>query len=299
MQAGTARRADDFTVTTTNWRDILPVHPAADLFPLMSESELRELGEDIETNGLQSPIIIHDGRLLDGRNRLDAMALMGLSFEIEKYKQKYKLLGFQVPFTGGIRHLTDADPDPYAYVVSANLHRRHLTAEQKRDLIEKLLKAKPEASDRTIAKQTKVDHKTVGKARAELEGRGDIPHVENRTDSKGRQQPATKPKATSKLNGQDIDVSKLGPKAQEAIAAQTGDVDIETRKAEMAVLDLTPEQREAKKSAEALSEFKFACNTYLPRLNKADAAQARVFFNEWTAKAVKAEAKAKASETAA
>ena len=101
MQAGTARRADDFTVTTTNWRDILPVHPAADLFPLMSESELRELGEDIETNGLQSPIIIHDGRLLDGRNRLDAMALMGLSFEIEKYKQKYKLLGFQVPFTEG------------------------------------------------------------------------------------------------------------------------------------------------------------------------------------------------------
>jgi hypothetical protein len=33
-------------------RDHLPVHPAADLFPLMSEPELRELGEDIKKNGL-------------------------------------------------------------------------------------------------------------------------------------------------------------------------------------------------------------------------------------------------------
>jgi hypothetical protein len=40
------------------WRDHLPVHPAADLFPLMSESELRELGEDIKANGLFSIIKI-------------------------------------------------------------------------------------------------------------------------------------------------------------------------------------------------------------------------------------------------
>jgi ParB-like chromosome segregation protein Spo0J len=77
-----------------NWRYDLSVHPAADLFPLMSEAELRELGEDIKKNGLQSPIIVmsrpdidDDGEeieqwyLLDGRNRLDAMALVGIKFE--------------------------------------------------------------------------------------------------------------------------------------------------------------------------------------------------------------------------
>jgi hypothetical protein len=36
--------ADD--IKPKSWRAVLPVHPAADLFPMMSESELRELGED-------------------------------------------------------------------------------------------------------------------------------------------------------------------------------------------------------------------------------------------------------------
>ena len=35
--------------------------------------------------------------------------------------------------------------DPYAYVMSANLHRRHLTPEQRRELVAKLLKASPES----------------------------------------------------------------------------------------------------------------------------------------------------------
>jgi hypothetical protein len=75
-----------------SWREILPVHPAADLFPSMSEAELRELGEDIKKNGLQIPIVLwvregqHKDRkrysLLDGRNRLDAMELVGIPFEL-------------------------------------------------------------------------------------------------------------------------------------------------------------------------------------------------------------------------
>ena len=43
------------------------------------------------------------------------------------------------------------------------MHRRHLTAEQKREMIAKVLKAQPEKSNRTIAKQTKVDDKTVAR----------------------------------------------------------------------------------------------------------------------------------------
>src|SRR5262249_11773245 len=34
------------------WRDVYKVHPAADLFPMQPEDELRKLGEDIKANGL-------------------------------------------------------------------------------------------------------------------------------------------------------------------------------------------------------------------------------------------------------
>jgi hypothetical protein len=64
----------------TSWRDHLPIHPTAELFPLMSESELRELGENIKANGLVSSIVLYKGKLLDGRNRLDAMEMVGIKF---------------------------------------------------------------------------------------------------------------------------------------------------------------------------------------------------------------------------
>jgi hypothetical protein len=43
---------------TKSWRDVLPIHPAAELFPLMSPGELRALGEDIKTNKLHEPVAL-------------------------------------------------------------------------------------------------------------------------------------------------------------------------------------------------------------------------------------------------
>ena len=81
-----------------SWRDHLKIHPAAELFPLMSEPELRELGEDIRANGLLSPIIIDDEKLVDGRNRLDAIALLGMKFEFiraPRGPRKGEIVGIQ------------------------------------------------------------------------------------------------------------------------------------------------------------------------------------------------------------
>ena len=64
--------------------------------------------------------------------------------------------------------MLDKSVDPYGYVISANIHRRHLTAEQKRELIAKLLKATPEKSDRQIAETVKASPTTVGTVRAEM-----------------------------------------------------------------------------------------------------------------------------------
>jgi hypothetical protein len=177
-----------------NWRDVLPVHPAAELFPPMSESELRVLGEDIEDKGLStSPIVLWQADknatavLLDGRNRLDA---------IEMVIGHPKVSHWTVTVDGwlGIASVITlaGHVDPYSYVISANIHRRHLNAEQKRDLIAKLLKAQPEKSDRQIGKQIGAHHTTVGTVRKGEEGRGEISHVETHTDTKGRAQPAKK-----------------------------------------------------------------------------------------------------------
>jgi hypothetical protein len=67
--------------------------------------------------------------------------------------------------------------DPYVLACSLNIRRRHLTAEQKRDLIAKLVKATPEKSNRLIAHQVKVSHPTVAKVRKQLEQAGDVEKV--------------------------------------------------------------------------------------------------------------------------
>jgi hypothetical protein len=161
-----------------SWRDVLPIHPAAELFPLMSQEELRELGEDIKAKGtIHHPIVLYQGKLLDGRNRLDAMEMVGFDFDFER---------------GHAVHHLHRSTDPYEYVISASLHRRHLTAEQKRYLIAKVLKAKPEQSNRKIAKQAKADDKTVANVRRGLEATAEIPKLKKTIGADGKSRPKIK-----------------------------------------------------------------------------------------------------------
>lgn len=212
---------------TTGWRNSpnIDIHPAAELFPLLSSEDLDQLAEDIKKNGLQEPVsIIEDGVdhprgkqiMLDGRNRLDAMELAG--FQVldrqGRLHKKWRGAKFYVGFFQSGQGLYNPSIDPFykhveaeAFIVSKNIHRRHLTQDQKRELIEKLLKAKPERSDRATAKLAKVDNKTVATKRKELEAREEIPHVETRVDTKGREQPAKKKsaaKAAEAVEGQRL-----------------------------------------------------------------------------------------------
>ena len=191
----------------TSWRDALPVHPAADLFPLMTRDELKALGEDIKKNGLQSPIMYWQEnsretplQLLDGRNRLDAMEAVGI-LHIEKWgelrvtdpdgrKRNWGLLSDVVLSTA------EEPVDPYAYVISANIHRRHLTTAQRIELVEKIIKANPEMSSRRAAKLAGVAPTTATKSRQKLEQSGDVSTVDTSIDTKGRKQPTKKKRRT-------------------------------------------------------------------------------------------------------
>jgi hypothetical protein len=80
-----------------SWRDVLKIHPAAEMFPLMSKDELEALGEDIKKGELRESVSIfyetpegeqRDSRfaraqLMDGRNRLDACELAGIRCRTE------------------------------------------------------------------------------------------------------------------------------------------------------------------------------------------------------------------------
>ena len=88
------------------------IHPAADLFPMMSNEELKELADDIAANGLRIPLVYAGNVLIDGRNRLRACDIAGvqpISQELHGYSEAQIL----------------------DYIVSANIRRRHLDAGQK------------------------------------------------------------------------------------------------------------------------------------------------------------------------
>ena len=77
----------------------------------------------------------------------------------------------------------------------------HLTSAQKRDLISKVLKARPEVSNATVAKQTMADDKTVAKVRRKLEATSEFPRLEKTTGRDGRSRPATTSRAPSQKFG--------------------------------------------------------------------------------------------------
>ena len=84
-------------------------HPIANIFPMMSDEELSELAESIESNGLRVPILLHEGKILDGRNRYQACESSGVKPEYTEFE----------------------GDDPLSHVLDLNLHRRHLTSGQK------------------------------------------------------------------------------------------------------------------------------------------------------------------------
>lgn len=87
-------------------------HEVANIFPLMAASDLDALAADIKANGQREPIYLHkDGRIVDGRNRY--MACMRENIE-PRYEQ----------YDGG-------DASLMQFVISLNLHRRHLNESQR------------------------------------------------------------------------------------------------------------------------------------------------------------------------
>jgi protein gp37 len=96
----------------------LEIHPAALIMPPMEDEEFSKFKEDILGNGLIEPLVLFQGKILDGRNRYRACR----ELEIDVWARKWE---------GGM--------DPVEYVASKNIHRRHLTKGQLADCAAKAI----------------------------------------------------------------------------------------------------------------------------------------------------------------
>ncbi len=84
-------------------------HEAADMFPLMKGQPFTDLVESIKQRGLEVPIELFDGKIIDGRNRCRAC----VEAEVEP-------------------DFVEVTPDdPWGYVIALNLKRRHLDESQR------------------------------------------------------------------------------------------------------------------------------------------------------------------------
>jgi hypothetical protein len=199
------------------WRELLKIHPEADKFPLLKDTDpnaLREMSEDIQKNDLHHTVnirILDDGtpELLDGRNRLDAIELFRpFTTEDLDFRRKEggkKNIRWLPQRAGPARYLpifnnlsgwdhTVGDEEALEFIRSKNLLRRHLTPEQLRERREAFIKAHDDWSSRRLAEAQHVDKNTIEADRKRLEGRGETSPRQTRTDTTGREQPASKPK---------------------------------------------------------------------------------------------------------
>jgi protein gp37 len=150
----------------------LEIHPAALIMPPMSDDEFKEFKEDISGNGLLEPIVLFQGKVFDGRNRYNACTELGIDV-------------FAIEWEGGM--------DPIEYVVSKNIHRRHLSASQRAVAAAKALDF--------YTKEAKERQRESGGDRGNQYTGGKV------ADSPKLDEPASTGKATEKA-GKVFDVSK-------------------------------------------------------------------------------------------
>lgn len=88
-------------------------HELSSVFPLIEGDEFNGLVEDIKLHGQLEEGVLFEGKILDGRNRYRACKILGIPFKAKEFSNNIT---------------------PMEYIVSTNLHRRHLTIAQRAEI---------------------------------------------------------------------------------------------------------------------------------------------------------------------
>lgn len=142
----------------------LEFHELANRFPLIEGEDFQKLIDDIDANGMQAPIILFEGKILDGRNRYRAAC------EIAKQRNEpEQYFYFCEDYNGGA---------PEAMSISLNVHRRHLTESQRAMLGVDLINAGGSIDPMTnnqVSEKVKVSNSAM--KRAKLIEKNGIPEI--------------------------------------------------------------------------------------------------------------------------
>jgi ParB-like chromosome segregation protein Spo0J len=87
-----------------------PLHELCSVFPPMTDEEFERLRDDIEKHGQREPIIVWEGKILDGRHRKEACLVLGIEPQYKEWHGTYD--------------------EAEALVVSLNVCKRHLNPSQ-------------------------------------------------------------------------------------------------------------------------------------------------------------------------
>lgn len=145
------------------------------VMPDLTTEEYGELKADIQARGVMVPIEFdEDGNVLDGHHRLQACKELGIT-----------------DYPSIIREgLTEEEKRTHARKL--NMARRHLTREQKQELIRQQLRETPERSDRQIAAGLGVSNPTVSSFRKKMEENGELLKFNSSIGADGKERPRTR-----------------------------------------------------------------------------------------------------------
>jgi len=146
---------------------------AYQVMPRLSPEEYADLEQSIKDEGVLVPIVVSTGgQIIDGHHRAEIARRLGIHCP-EVIKQ--------------------GDPTELrTFAYSLNLNRRHLSREQRRDLIAQSLREDPQLSNREHARRTGADDKTVAAIREPLVATAEIPQLDRTTGADGRERPSTR-----------------------------------------------------------------------------------------------------------
>ena len=111
----------------------LESHEVSAIFPMLEGEAFEALKQDIKVNGQHDPIWTYQGKIIDGRNRERACRELGIEPRIQEW---------------------DGHGDLVAFVISQNLHRRHLSEPQRAIVAARLKQPLAEAARKRLATST-------------------------------------------------------------------------------------------------------------------------------------------------